>query len=64
LFCFISIASRLKEDIILIQPAQASTSEPPPVLSPAFNTFLATACSISPAQANDAWKCLRFLSTT
>ncbi|KAG1902956.1 uncharacterized protein F5891DRAFT_948423, partial [Suillus fuscotomentosus] len=59
LFCFISITSRLKEDIILVQLAQASISEPPPVLSPAFNTFLATACSISPVQANDVWMLLQ-----
>ncbi|KAG1814530.1 hypothetical protein EV424DRAFT_1541359 [Suillus variegatus] len=58
-FCFINIASRLKKDMILVQPAQASTSEPPPVLSPAFNTFLAAACSISPTQANHAWALLQ-----
>jgi hypothetical protein len=32
---------------------------PPPVLSPAFNTFLAMACSILPAQANHAWTLLQ-----
>ncbi|KAG2120003.1 hypothetical protein BD769DRAFT_1672044 [Suillus cothurnatus] len=59
LFRFINIATSLKDDIILIQPAEAQTSSPPPVLSPAFNTFLAAACSILPAQANHAWALLR-----
>jgi len=59
LFRFINIATSLKDDIILIQPAEAQTSSPPPVLSPAFNTFLAAACSILPAQANHAWTLLQ-----
>ncbi|KAG2108176.1 uncharacterized protein F5147DRAFT_773759 [Suillus discolor] len=59
LFHFINLATSLKDNIILIQPAEAQTSSPLPVLSPAFNTFFAVACSISPAQANHAWTLLR-----
>ncbi|KAG2336684.1 hypothetical protein BDR05DRAFT_953188 [Suillus weaverae] len=48
---FIILATNLKDDIILVlQSAAAPISEPPAVLSPAFNAFLAAACSISPTQ--------------
>jgi len=57
---FIVLATNLKDDIILVlQSAAAPISEPPAVLSPAFNAFLAAACSISPAQVNDAWSLLQ-----
>ncbi|KAG2099283.1 uncharacterized protein F5147DRAFT_582715 [Suillus discolor] len=59
LFQFITLATRLKNDIILVEPSLSPTSDPPFVLSPAVTVFLSAGCSISPAEVNDAWSLLK-----
>ncbi|KAG2035814.1 hypothetical protein BDR03DRAFT_983454 [Suillus americanus] len=56
---FVTLATLLKNDIILVEPSLSPTSDPPFVLSPAVTTFLSAGCSISPAEVNDAWSLLK-----
>ncbi|KAG2037726.1 hypothetical protein BDR03DRAFT_1010555 [Suillus americanus] len=59
LFCFITIGTTLKNDIILAEPSSTPINEPLNVLPPAIAKFLGAGCSISPAQVSDAWALLK-----
>ncbi|KAG1863772.1 hypothetical protein F4604DRAFT_1586935 [Suillus subluteus] len=59
LFQFITLATLLKNNIILVEPSLSPTSDPPFVLSPAITAFLSAGCSISPAEASGAWALLK-----
>ncbi|KIJ07348.1 hypothetical protein PAXINDRAFT_90571 [Paxillus involutus ATCC 200175] len=56
LFSFISIASNLRDDMILTQPSTISSSIPPCILSPVFRIFLAAACSLSEDEVSSSWE--------
>lgn len=58
---FISLVSRLKDDILLAQPSSESVdeSDPPDVLPPTIMTFLQTSCSISEDCVNSCWQVLK-----
>ncbi|EFI28752.1 hypothetical protein CC1G_13778 [Coprinopsis cinerea okayama7 len=43
---FMTVMSRIKDDILLVQPSEMSTSEAPQHLSSAIVLFLSTICSI------------------
>ncbi|KAG0700381.1 hypothetical protein DFH29DRAFT_932267 [Suillus ampliporus] len=59
LFQFITLATLLKNDIILVEPSLSPMSDPPLVLSPAITAFLSVGCSISPAEVSGAWSLLK-----
>jgi hypothetical protein len=69
---FIAYSSRLKDDVLLVQPSSYSFSRGPPILSPATQLFLSEACSIPldaipqfwVALANVAWSTKLELSST
>jgi len=56
---FILCASALKNDIILAQPSQHSSNEPPLLLSPAVATLLSRVCNISENTVTACWGLLR-----
>jgi hypothetical protein len=54
---FVAFASRLKDDILLAQPAAFNlTNHRHPVLSPAVQGFLSDTCSIPLPSINIIWK--------
>lgn len=53
---FITLASKMKNDIILVQLTSVPASNPPIVLPPAITLFLKNSCGISEASC---WKALR-----
>ncbi|KAG2131112.1 hypothetical protein BD769DRAFT_1289491, partial [Suillus cothurnatus] len=59
LFQFITLATLLKNNIILVEPSLSPTSDSLFIQSPAVTTFLSAGCSISPAEVNDAWFLLK-----
>jgi hypothetical protein len=59
LFQFITLATLLKNNNILVEPSLSQTSDPLFVQSPAVATFLSVGCLISPAEVNDAWSLLK-----
>ena len=69
---FIAYSSRLKDDLLLVQPSSYSLSQGLPILSPAIQLFLSEACSIPldaipqvwVALANVAWTTQLELSST
>ncbi|TEB17856.1 hypothetical protein FA13DRAFT_1649942 [Coprinellus micaceus] len=56
---FITLSSRLKDDILLPQPATHPENVPPAVLSPALQVFLSAACPLPSAIIPSLWKALR-----
>jgi len=56
---FISLASKLKNDILLVQPARVSATEPPEVLPPTIVAFLASTCEMPPADVRHCWDALK-----
>jgi hypothetical protein len=56
---FITLASKMKNDIILVQPTSVPTSNPLIVLPPAITLFLKNSCGISEACVASCWKALR-----
>ena len=56
---FISLVSRLKNDILLMQPSSVDDSDPPDVLPPTIMTFLQASCSISEECVKNCWKMLK-----
>jgi hypothetical protein len=52
---FIGLASRLKDDILLVQPSSILALDPPDVLPPTISTFLKNSCSISVACVEACW---------
>jgi hypothetical protein len=56
---FISLASRLKDDILLAQPSSVLAFDPPDVLPPTVSTFLQNSCGISMACVEACWDTLK-----
>jgi hypothetical protein len=56
---FISLASRLKDDILLAQQSSIVVSDPPDVLPPTIIAFLQMSCSISEDCVNSYWEALK-----
>ncbi|KAF8228357.1 hypothetical protein L208DRAFT_1291845 [Tricholoma matsutake] len=56
---FISLASRLKDDILLAQPSSVLVFDPPDVLPPTVSTFLQNSCGISMACVEACWDTLK-----
>lgn len=59
IFNFISLASRLKDDILLTQPAKVPATHPPTVLPPTITTFLGKACNLPQAHVEQCWDILK-----
>ncbi|KAF8232726.1 hypothetical protein L208DRAFT_1561138, partial [Tricholoma matsutake] len=57
--CFIILASRLKNDILLAQPSSAWASDPPEILLPTIATFLQNSCEVSSTCIGHCWEALR-----
>jgi hypothetical protein len=53
---FVAFASRLKDDILLAQPAAFLAENRRPVLPPSIQGFLSDACSIPLTSINIIWK--------
>jgi len=56
---FISLASRLKDDILLTQPSFVPAFNPPDVLPPTVSTFLQNSCAISADCVEACWNTLK-----
>ncbi|KAG1836767.1 hypothetical protein DFJ58DRAFT_846804 [Suillus subalutaceus] len=56
---FTTLATLLKNDVILVEPSLSPTSDPPFILSPAITAFLSAGCLISPAEVSGAWALLK-----
>ncbi|KAF8219141.1 hypothetical protein L208DRAFT_1342983 [Tricholoma matsutake] len=56
---FISLASRLKDNILLAQPSSVLAFDPPDVLPPTVSTFLQNRCGISMACVEACWDTLK-----
>ncbi|KAG1859676.1 hypothetical protein F4604DRAFT_1684632 [Suillus subluteus] len=56
---FTSLATSLKDDIILTQPATYSIHNPPLFLPPSIVAFLSTACILSPASVEMCWSVMK-----
>jgi hypothetical protein len=56
---FVTFASRLKDPILLAQPAGVSVTEPPDVLPPSVAAFLGSSCSLTPLAVENCWKILK-----
>ena len=59
IFSFITLISRLKDDIILTQPAHMSASTAPAVLPPAIVDFIASCCNLTEGDVDRIWEVLR-----
>ncbi|KAG2340594.1 hypothetical protein BDR05DRAFT_845112, partial [Suillus weaverae] len=59
IFCFITLASGLKDNILLMQAASHHPDSAPLVLSPAIKLFLASSCDILESDVDTYWKALR-----
>jgi hypothetical protein len=56
---FISLASRLKDDILLVQPSSVLGLDPPDILPPTIGTFLQKSCGITMACVEACWNTLK-----
>ncbi|KAF8237755.1 hypothetical protein L208DRAFT_1245541, partial [Tricholoma matsutake] len=56
---FILLASRLKDDILLVQPLSIVVSDHPDVLPPTIVAFLQASCSIFEDCINSCWEALK-----
>jgi hypothetical protein len=56
---FVTLASKVKNDIILTQPASMPESEPPAVLPPSVAAFLGDSCKLAPAHVENCWKIMK-----
>ncbi|KAG1792291.1 uncharacterized protein HD556DRAFT_1239582 [Suillus plorans] len=59
IFRFITLASGLKDNILLVQAASHHPDSAPLVLSPAIQLFLAGSCDISESNVDTYWNVLR-----
>jgi hypothetical protein len=59
IFDFITFASRLKDPILLAQPAGISVDEAPAVLPPSVAAFLGSSCNLTPPAVENCWKILK-----
>ncbi|KAF8230776.1 hypothetical protein L208DRAFT_1280372, partial [Tricholoma matsutake] len=56
---FITLASKIKNDIILVQPTHVPSSDPPNILPPSITLFLGNSCGISETCVTSCWEALR-----
>ena len=56
---FISLSSKLKDDILLTQPSSILAFDPPEILPPTIATFLQESCNISAACVDTCWNTLK-----
>ncbi|KAF8219600.1 hypothetical protein L208DRAFT_1417992 [Tricholoma matsutake] len=56
---FMTLASKLKDDILLAQPASIVASGPPEVLPPIVAAFLKNSCRVSAICVQECWAALR-----
>jgi hypothetical protein len=56
---FVTLASNVKNDIILTQPTFVSDSEPPDVLPPSIVAFLGDGCELTPTYVENCWKVMK-----
>jgi hypothetical protein len=56
---FISLASKLKDDILLVQPPSIPAIHPPELLPPTIATFLQDSCNISADCVGTCWSTLK-----
>ena len=56
---FISLASKLKDDILLAQPSSVLAFNPPDILPPTITTFLQKSCGISVSCVDSCWEALK-----
>lgn len=59
LFQFLSLSTRIRNDILLVQPAAHNPEEPPPFLSWGVIAFLSVACSLSAESIKTCWAALK-----
>ena len=57
---FISLASKLKDDILLAQPSSILAFDPPEIIPPTITTFLQHACKLSSDCVEACWKTLKY----
>ncbi|KAF8799392.1 hypothetical protein BYT27DRAFT_7227884 [Phlegmacium glaucopus] len=56
---FITLASKMKNDIILVQPNCIPGSDPPDVFPPSMTLFLKNSCGISESCVTSCWEALK-----
>jgi hypothetical protein len=56
---FVMLTSRLKNEILIVQPANHQPDDPPLVLPPAIVSFLSSACNLSNQLTVDFWDSLK-----
>ncbi|KAF8229572.1 hypothetical protein L208DRAFT_1286352 [Tricholoma matsutake] len=56
---FITLALKMKNDIILAQPTHIPSSDPPDILPPSITLFLGNSCGISEICVTSCWEALR-----
>ncbi|KAF8237251.1 hypothetical protein L208DRAFT_1517689, partial [Tricholoma matsutake] len=56
---FVTLASRLKDPILLAQPAGISVTEAPAVLLPSVAAFPASSCNLAPPAVESCWKIVK-----
>src|ERR1700734_3836075 len=56
---FITLAMKMKNDIILVQPTSVPASDPPDVLPPSITLFLQNSCGISETCVTNCWEALK-----
>jgi hypothetical protein len=59
IFKFITLATKMKNDIILVQPTSVPASDPPDVLLPSITQFLQNSCGISETCITSCWEALK-----
>jgi len=60
-FRFISLAIKLKDDIILVQPSSVPVSEPPEILPPTTMVFLQRSCDMTEEYVINCWHILKLI---
>jgi hypothetical protein len=59
IFKFIMLATKMKNDIILVQPTSVPASDPPDVLPPSITLFLQNSCGITENCVISCWEVLK-----
>jgi hypothetical protein len=59
LVTFVTLASKLKDDILLTQPASHLATQPPDVLPPSIIHFLGGCCDLTPLHVGHCWDALK-----
>jgi hypothetical protein len=56
---FLILAAKLRNDIILTQPATLSATDPPDILPPSIAAFLGDCCDLPPHSVDHCWGILK-----